>query len=302
MAPISIWLANDRFIHQKQNIIKQYPAMAANSISSHSKMWFEEASISPRESSESHGVASPPKSQPSPHPVPSEICFLSGVLTQRGEICDVWGGRGHRARLVRGQTPAWIMLSGRLGLQCFGWWRTVGKRPPPSLACLRAWINVNECGTLRLTKLCLTVKDPTWWSSMCNNSNNLVAFFIASLVLVSTKFLLGLSWRILQPSPQLLEHTLKKKTKSWIGFFPDCHNPWLLERWADSNAALAGFIYPLLMCLRGQGHNRACWNRDLFATESPGASSFFRGGESYFTFLPSLGEDNAKNLLLAISK
>lgn len=218
MAPISIWLANDRFIHQNQNMIKQYPGMAANSMSSHSKMWFEEASISPRESSESHGVASPPKSQPSPHPVPSEICFLSGVVTQRGEICDVWGWRGHKARLVRGQTPVWIMLSGRLGSQCFGWWCTVGKRSPPSLACLLAWIKINERGTLRLTKLCLTVKDPTWWSSMCNNSNNLVAFFITSSVLVSTKFLLGPSWRILQPSPQLLEHTLKKKPNRELGF------------------------------------------------------------------------------------
>lgn len=218
MAPISIWLANDRFIHQNQNIFKQYPAMAANSISSHSKMWFEEASISPRESSESHGVASPPKSQPSPHPVPSEICFLSGVVTQRGEIYDFLGWRGHKAHLVRGQTRVWIMLSGRLGSQCFGWWRTVGKRPPPSLACLLAWMKINKSGTLRLTKLCLTVKDPTWRSSMCNNSYNLVAFFITSLVLVSTKFLLGPSWRILQPSPQLLEHTLEKKNKLWIGF------------------------------------------------------------------------------------
>lgn len=218
MAPISIWLANDRLIYQNQNMIKQYPAMAANSMSSHSKMWFEEASISPRESSESHGVASPPKSQPSPHPVPIEICFLSGVVTQRGEICDVLGWRGHKARLVRGQTPVWITLSGRLGSQCFGWWRTVGKRSPPYLACLLAWIKINERGTLRLTKLCLTVKDPTWWSSMCNNSNNLAAFFITSSVLVSTKFLLGPSWRILQPSPQLLEHTLKKKPNRELGF------------------------------------------------------------------------------------
>lgn len=192
------------------------------------------------------------------------------------------------------------MLSGCLVPQCFGWWHTIGRRPPPSLACLLGWNKISKRSTLSLTKLCLMVIDPTWQSSLCNNCYNLAAFFISSLALVSIKFLLGLSWRILQPSTKLLEYTKKKKQiVNWV--FPVCHNPWLLEQWADSNTALAGIIYPLLMCLQCLGYNRACWNQDLFATESPGASSFFRGGEP-FTFLTSLGEDNTKNLLLAISE
>lgn len=174
-------------------------------------------------------------SPPNSHPVPTDICFTSGVVTHRGGICGFLGLCNHKTRLVRGQAPVWILVSGWVASQRFGWWHTVGRRPPPSLAYLLGWIKINKYSALSLTKLCFMVVNPTWESSFYNNSCNLIAFFIASLALVSTKFLLGLSWRILQPSTGLLEQHWRRN-KLWVGFSQSvpirgCWSNELIERW-----------------------------------------------------------------------
>lgn len=146
------------------------------------------------------------------------------------------------------------MLGGCLGSQCFGWWHTVGRRPPPSLASPLGWIKIAKRNTLILTQLCLTVIDPAWQSPLCDNCWSLIAFSITS-ALLSSQVLFGLSWRVLQPSTRFLEHTLKKKDAvDWL--FPGCPGPWLLEQRANPNTALTGVSYPLLKHLQCWGITR----------------------------------------------
>lgn len=54
------------------------------------------------------------------------------------------------------------------------------------------WVELRSITSLSLIKLCLTVMDPAWQSSCCNNCWNLIASFVTPTGLGSTKFLWGL--------------------------------------------------------------------------------------------------------------
>lgn len=183
-----------------------------------------------------------------------------------------------------------MVVGGWFGSRCFGWWHSVGRIPPPFLTHLLGWIKISKCSSL--TKPNLTVINPTWESSLCSYSCHLITFFITSLVLLSTKFLGGLSRRIPQPTTQLLERHWRRN-KLQIGFFQPVPIRGCWSRDLIQTQLSPGLFLPF--CLGNR------WTPALFATESPGASSS-RKGESYFTLLTSLGEDKAENIFVTVSK
>lgn len=149
----------------------------------------------------------------------------------------------------------------------------------PSLTLPLGWVKIGQCSSLSLTKPNLTVVNPARESSLCNNSCDLITFFVASSVLLGTKFLVGSSRRTLQPSTRLPQPHWGRN-KLGIGFLQP--------------VPIRGCSRRVCSSLSGRGIT-AFAETQLFAAESPGASSFLHEGESYFALLTSLGEDEAEN-------